>query len=385
MIQALNIPLSLYVHIPWCVRKCPYCDFNSHTHDQDLPQQNYVAALLADLKQDLQLTQGRKIQSIFIGGGTPSLFSAASIGQLLEGIKTLSDCDEDMEVTMEANPGTLEYDKFSEYRAAGVNRVSIGVQSFDDLALQQLGRIHNSGNAQKAIEAVIAAGFDNWNLDLMHGLPGQSVALAMQDLKTAISYDPPHVSWYQLTIEPNTAFYSAPPVLPEDDKLADIQDAGEAMLVAAGFEHYEVSAWGKKRCRHNMNYWRFGDYLGIGAGAHSKISLQDGSIQRSWKKRQPDSYLDALEDHKFAAGQRSLTQEDRIFEFFLNTLRLYDRLPKALFTERTGLDWAVIEETVSTLEHQKLLSTGPSDFATTELGQRFLNDVLQRFMAESNN
>lgn len=383
MLNPANIPLSLYVHIPWCVRKCPYCDFNSHTSAKELPEHAYVDALLADLQQSLPLAANRSLCSIFIGGGTPSLFSADAIARLLEGIEQYLPFEQGIEISMEANPGTLEYGKFSTYRAVGVNRVSVGIQSFDDDALQQLGRIHNGNNARHAIEAIIDAGYDRWNLDLMHGLPGQSVAAARQDLEIALQYSPPHLSWYQLTIEPNTAFYSAPPLLPVEDTLADIQDAGESLLLDNDFDHYEVSAWGKYRCSHNLNYWQFGDYLGIGAGAHGKLSNKDGTIQRFWKKKQPDAYLKALNSGAFIGGQRSLNDDEKVFEFFLNSLRLNIPQAKTLLNERTGLAWAFVESRIESLQDQGLLQTNAEQFATSSLGQRFLNDVLQQFMPES--
>lgn len=389
MIQANNIPLSLYIHIPWCVRKCPYCDFNSHTFSQDLPEQAYIDALLNDLRLDAPLAGQRQLHSIFIGGGTPSLFSGEAIGRLLKGINTIIPLSKGAEVTLEANPGTLESGKFDQYRANGVNRLSIGVQSFDDAALQSLGRIHNSDNAHKAIEATIAAGFERWNLDLMHGLPNQSLASAKADLETALRYKPPHLSWYQLTIEANTAFYSRPPTLPNDDLLADIQDCGEAILAQSGFTQYEVSAYaGNHQCRHNLNYWHFGDYLGIGAGAHGKITQADGSIQRVWKTRQPDSYLKigslpsigAQLENPFVAGKRFVVGQELIFEFFLNSLRLHKPIPLSFFETRTGLSWTGVEQKINKLVDRGLLVQQQQSITTSPLGKRYLNDVLQDFM-----
>ncbi|MCV6606305.1 MAG: radical SAM family heme chaperone HemW, partial [Porticoccaceae bacterium] len=287
-------PLSLYIHIPWCVRKCPYCDFNSHTAGGELPEADYVAALLADLKNDLSYVQGRRIHSIFFGGGTPSLFSPRAIQQILDGVAREIGFDSNIEITLEANPGTFEQQKFADFRAAGVNRLSIGIQSFDDLHLQQLGRIHSAREAHSVASMARAAGFDNFNLDLMHGLPGQSLDDALNDLRRAIAIEPNHLSWYQLTIEPNTAFYRQPPKLPEDSVLEAVFDHGQQLLADSGFEQYEVSAYARdgQASSHNLNYWQFGDYLGIGAGAHGKVTLaQKQQVIRSRKTRAPKDYL----------------------------------------------------------------------------------------------
>ena len=286
-------PLALYVHIPWCVKKCPYCDFNSHAAGPNLPEQDYVAALLADLEQELPAVHNRPLSSIFIGGGTPSLFSASAIGQLLEGVAQRISFAPEIEITLEANPGTFEQDKFTAYRALGINRLSIGIQSFQDDKLKALGRIHGAEEALRAAEMARKAGFDNYNLDLMHGLPGQSLSDALFDLQTAMAQQPTHLSWYQLTIEPNTHYYSAPPQLPEDELLWDIQETGQALLADAGFMQYEVSAYAQpgRQARHNLNYWQFGDFIGIGAGAHGKLSTPNGLIYRNWKTRLPKDYL----------------------------------------------------------------------------------------------
>ena len=285
-------PLALYVHIPWCVRKCPYCDFNSHAAGPNLPEDEYVAALLADLDQDLAQAQGRELTSIFFGGGTPSLFSASALGRILEGVERRIGFAGDIEITLEANPGTFEQAKFSAYRRLGINRLSIGVQSFQSAQLKALGRIHDGDEAIRAADMARAAGFDNFNLDLMHGLPGQDVAAALDDLRTAIAQAPTHLSWYQLTMEPNTVFWNQPPELPEDDTLWDIQEAGQALLAEHGFVQYETSAYARdnQRARHNLNYWTFGDFLGIGAGAHAKLSSADGQVRRSWKTTSSTTY-----------------------------------------------------------------------------------------------
>ncbi|MGL4563662.1 MAG: radical SAM family heme chaperone HemW, partial [Halioglobus sp.] len=308
-------PLALYIHLPWCERKCPYCDFNSH-EARVIPQEAYVDALLRDLEGDLGLARNRPVATLFIGGGTPSLFSPGVISRLLAGIGSLLQLSPGLEATMEANPGSAEAGKFAGFRAAGINRLSLGIQSFDDACLQALGRVHNSDQARAAIEYARAAGFASFNIDLMHGLPGQSAEAAETDLRTALAFAPPHLSWYQLTIEPNTVFHKRPPQLPSEDALADIQQAGEALLAAAGYGQYEVSAYSRPglRCRHNLNYWSFGDYLGIGAGAHGKITDADGRIQRYHKTRQPADYLAACSG-TFTSGSRELERADIVGEF----------------------------------------------------------------------
>lgn len=377
------LPLSLYIHLPWCERKCPYCDFNSHEL-RDLPEADYVDALLRDLEGDLALAQGRTIETLFIGGGTPSLFSAREIARLLTGVGSLLNLSPELEATMEANPGSSEAGKFEDFRAAGINRLSLGIQSFDDSCLQALGRVHNSDQAQAAIEHARAAGFDNLNIDLMHGLPGQSVTAAEADLRTALAFQPSHLSWYQLTIEPNTLFHKHPPLLPIEDELADIQQLGEAVLAAAGFSQYEVSAYSAPtfRCRHNLNYWSFGDYLGIGAGAHGKVSYSDGRIERYAKTRQPGTYL-AARGGGFTASGQTLSPEDARGEFMLNALRLNDGFTREQFTVRTGLDASILEPTLQRFERERLLGVEGEQIKTTELGRRFLDTVVAGFFADS--
>ncbi len=374
-------PLSLYLHIPWCVRKCPYCDFNSHKAGNSLPELDYVTAVKQDLQQSLKWVQGRRLESIFIGGGTPSLFSAHAIAELLDEAEHRIGFVDEIEITMEANPGTFEQDKFTGFRAAGVNRLSIGIQSFSDLHLQQLGRIHGGDDARNAVATARRAGFENINLDLMHGLPQQTPIDAAQDLQIALELSPEHLSWYQLTIEPNTEFYSRPPKLPVDDQLADIQDAGEALLTSAGFTHYEVSAYAQasKWARHNLNYWQYGDYLGLGAGAHGKITLpQEGRIIRPQKTRLPDHYLD--NQRVFTAAEREIESKDMALEFMMNALRLVEGVTSGLFEQRSGLEWRDIDAVVHQLQQRKLLLNDTQRLATTRLGQRYLNEVLSAFM-----
>ena len=375
-------PLSLYIHLPWCERKCPYCDFNSH-EVRDLPETNYVDALLRDLEGDLALAQGRTIETLFIGGGTPSLFSAHEIARLLEGVGSLLNLSPELEATMEANPGSAEAGKFEGFRAAGINRLSLGIQSFDDQCLHALGRVHNSDQAKAAIEHARAAGFDNLNIDLMHGLPGQSITAAVSDLRTALAYKPSHLSWYQLTIEPNTRFHKHPPLLPIEDELADIQQRGEAVLASAGFSQYEVSAYsyGKLRCRHNLNYWSFGDYLGIGAGAHGKVSYSDGRIERYAKTRQPEAYLTA-QANGFTASRHLLSRGDTSGEFMLNALRLNEGFNRKQFTARTGLDTSEIEDTLQRFRREGLLDIDGAQIKTSELGRRFLDTVVAGFFPD---
>lgn len=373
-------PLAAYVHIPWCVRKCPYCDFNSHAAGPELPETDYVDAVLADLEQDLVHVHGRPLTSIFFGGGTPSLFSAAALGRLLEGIERRVPFAPDIEITLEANPGTFEQAKFSAYRQLGINRLSIGVQSFQGDKLKALGRIHDGSEAIRAADMARNAGFDNFNLDLMHGLPDQSLDDALYDLRTAIAQGPTHLSWYQLTMEPNTVFWSQPPQLPEDDLLWDIQEAGQALLAEAGYAQYEVSAYARagRQARHNLNYWTFGDFLGIGAGAHAKLSSPEGRIQRTWKTRLPKDYLDPAK--AFQAGARELDADELPFEFLMNALRLTDGVPAGLYPQRTGLPLADLAASRREAEAQGLLQADPARLAATPKGQLFLNDLLQRFL-----
>ncbi|GAA4498552.1 radical SAM family heme chaperone HemW [Pseudaeromonas paramecii] len=374
-------PLSLYVHIPWCVQKCPYCDFNSHALRQGLPETEYVAALLRDLEADLPLVQGRALASIFIGGGTPSLFSPASVAQLLAGIRQRIPFAPDIEITLEANPGTVEAGRFPGYVAAGVNRISIGVQSFAPEQLQRLGRIHGPDEAIAAAHQAAQAGLRSFNLDLMHGLPQQDVAAALADLRQAIALAPPHLSWYQLTIEPNTAFGSKPPVLPEDELLWEIQEQGHALLLAAGYRQYEISAYAKPgfECRHNLNYWRFGDYLGIGCGAHGKISLPEQDvICRTVKVKHPKGYL---EPGRAALDQRwEVSHDERPFEYFMNRFRLFEPVPKAEFAARTALAADSVTTRLADGLRLALLNETPSHWQVTELGHRYLNRLLAGLM-----
>lgn len=378
-------PLSLYVHIPWCVRKCPYCDFNSHTAGSELPEAEYVGALLADLALDTAAAQGRPLQSIFFGGGTPSLFSPQAIERILSGAEDKIGFADDIEITLEANPGTTEQERFKGYRLAGINRLSLGVQSFKEEHLRALGRIHDRTQALTAVEQARRAGFDNINLDLMHGLPSQNIDDACADLRAALALEPTHLSWYQLTIEANTEFFKRPPVLPEDDTLAAIQEAGTDLLAAAGFAQYEVSAYARpgRRALHNVNYWEFGDYIGIGAGAHGKLTAVDGSIYRTQKTRLPRDYFAAADNWRAGAGERTASaigQDELAFEFMLNALRLIDGVPAALFCERTGLPLSTIETAILRLQGQGLLVNDPSLLAATPLGMRFLNSVIAEFL-----
>jgi oxygen-independent coproporphyrinogen-3 oxidase len=379
---AAQLPLALYVHIPWCVRKCPYCDFNSHEAGGALPEDEYVDALLADLSHDLPQLQRRAIGSIFIGGGTPSLFSPAAYARLFAGLQRHLAFAPDIEITLEANPGTVEQQKFRDYRALGINRLSIGVQSFSGAQLAALGRIHGRDEALRAADAARTAGFDNFNLDLMHGLPGQRVEDALADLAQAIALAPAHLSWYQLTIEPNTIFFARPPALPGDDMLADIEDAGFAQLAAAGYARYEISAFARdeKQCRHNRNYWEFGDYLGIGAGAHGKLTAGDGSVWRTQRTRLPRDFLRGAADGS-ARTACGVPAAELSFEFMLNALRLVDGVPAALFPARTGLALDTVTAALARLRARGLLVDDAARLACTPTGLRFLNDVLGEFSA----
>ncbi len=371
-------PLALYVHIPWCVRKCPYCDFNSHQRPEALPERRYVARLLEDFTLQRGRVGQRAIASVFIGGGTPSLFSAHAVGALLDGLRGV---DSDAEITLEANPGASDAERFSGYRAAGVNRLSIGVQSFDDAMLRRIGRIHDATQAIDAFRAARAAGFDNINLDLMHGLPEQSGDEAMLDLRTAIDLAPEHLSWYELTLEPNTPFHHRPPSLPDGDSVADIQEAGGGRLEQAGYRRYEISAHAAgagNRCRHNLNYWRFGDYLAIGAGAHGKLSEADGRIWRHAMRRGPRDYL-AATGEEAVSSRRELRRHDLIVEFMLNALRLVDGVPATLFTETTGLAFDLLARPLAEARALGLLSPVADRLQATPLGLSFLNDLLSLF------
>ena len=366
------------------MRKCPYCDFNSHQAGDHIPEQAYVRKLIADLRADQHWGQGRKLHSIFFGGGTPSLFSGAAIGDILNAAEQIIGFEQDIEITLEANPGTFEQQKFTDFISAGVNRLSIGIQSFDNSHLQHLGRIHDGGQALAAIATAKSAGFDNVNIDLMHGLPQQSLQQAKTDIELAIDHGAQHISWYQLTIEPNTEFYSKPPSLPNDDRLADIQQAGMELLEANGFKQYEVSAYARngQTSRHNINYWQFGDYLGIGAGAHGKITLpqtqkEQQHIIRSTKTRQPDNYLSR--EMQTLAQQKPIPSEELAMEFMMNGLRLREGVPANYFSERTGLSVSDIEQQVQKLQSQGLLEVDSQQFRATPLGYQFLNSLLQGF------
>ena len=374
------IPLALYVHFPWCERKCPYCDFNSHEQFKPAEQSDYIDALLNDLKQQLGSLYQRPLHSIFLGGGTPSLFSGDSIERLLGTIDKRWGIGRDIEVTMEANPGSAEADRFRSYRNAGVNRLSLGIQSFANRHLKALGRIHDRDQAIRAIEAA-RLNFDRINLDIMHGLSGQTTAEALDDLAMAVDRAEGHISWYQLTIERNTAFWSKPPSLPGDDRLADIQDAGEAYLRQSGFDQYEVSAWARpgQQSRHNLNYWTFGDYLGIGAGAHGKITRPGGEVIRKQRSRLPKDYMAAIADNK-PPLQQVIPGDQLPVEFMLNALRLRGGVNEQLYRARTGLDATDIAGIRSELVSEGLLSDAPDRLAVTPLGFRFLNDVVARFM-----
>ncbi len=375
-----NIPLSLYIHIPWCVRKCPYCDFNSHTLKNDLPEEDYIAALIRDLDENLHYCQGRSIKSIFFGGGTPSLFSGKSIATILNGVTKRLTLEPLCEVTLEANPGTTEQQRFKDYLSAGVNRLSIGIQSLQDSQLKILGRIHDKATAARAVKTAQDAGFDNINVDIMFGLPEQATQDALQDLKEAIGFNTKHLSWYQLTLEPNTAFYHQRPSLPPDEEIWEMQLAGQQLLKESGFEQYEVSAYSKPNhpCQHNLNYWQFGDYLGIGAGAHSKITLPNFEIIRHWQVKNPRDYLDTKKN--LTQQEISVSEQDRVFEFMLNALRLNSGFHLNLFKERTGLDRHVLDTLVAKAQSKKLIEISNSFLKPTELGKRFLNDLVEFFL-----
>ena len=376
----LNPPLSLYIHIPWCVQKCPYCDFNSHGQKQQkLPETEYLSHLLDDLAEDAKLIGQREIQSIFIGGGTPSLFSPETISRLLKGVKQRVNLSPTAEITLEANPGTVESERFIGFQQGGVNRISIGVQSFQQEKLQKLGRIHDGQQALNAAGYAKGASLRSFNVDLMHGLPEQSLADAMFDLEQAIAQDPPHLSWYQLTIEPNTQFHSKPPTLPEEDVLWDIQERGHQVLTKAGYQQYEISAYSKagQQCQHNLNYWRFGDYLGIGCGAHGKITQADqGRILRTVKVKHPKGYMDL--SRPYMDQQNTVEPSELPFEFFMNRFRLLEPCPKQDYRDFTGLALtpALSLKLQSALE-KGLLSETNSHWHVTELGQRYLNSLLE--------
>lgn len=376
-------PLSLYVHIPWCLRKCPYCDFNSHERRGDVPEDAYVDALVADVEAAYPNVYGRRIHTVFIGGGTPSLFSPAAIDRLLTAVRTRLPVEPDAEVTMEANPGTFEAERFRGYRDAGVNRLSVGVQSFDDSRLQAIGRVHGADEARRALATALEL-FPTVNADLMYALPGQSPEGALADVREAISIGAPHVSAYHLTLEPDTHFHRFPPELPAEDVAADMQEAIEEVLAAAGFESYETSAFARPghRARHNLNYWTFGDYLGIGAGAHGKISFRD-RIVREVRERKPETYMRAAAEGNAVWESREVADAEIPFEFMLNALRLIEGFPLTLFAERTGLPLNVVEPTLAQAEAAGLVQRDHARIAPSARGRRFLNDLLEKFLAPS--
>lgn len=382
LLNPANIPLSLYIHMPWCVRKCPYCDFNSHAVPDgqlslDLEQQ-YLVALVADFETQIEMAQGRSIHSVFIGGGTPSLISAQGYQWLFDQLKARLDFEADCEITLEANPGTVEHDPFADYLAVGINRLSLGVQSFDPDHLQRLGRIHSANNALDAIQQARQAGFERVNVDLMHGLPQQSEEQALTDLRLAVEQGATHISWYQLTIEPNTVFFRTQPVLPQDEVLEHIQEQGEAYLKANGYVNYEVSAWRKEQpSAHNLNYWQFGDYLAIGAGAHGKVTRPDG-IYRFQKTRLPKDYLAKVPAEH--VQMKRIEAEELPFEFMMNALRLNQGVAADTYTQRTGLELDDLSVTLSQLREKKLLIADANQIACTEQGHIFLNSVLEKFL-----
>ncbi len=376
-------PLTLYVHIPWCLKKCPYCDFNSHEARGEVPEARYVEAVIADLEASVPRVWGRRVHAIFFGGGTPSLFSAGSIERLLVAARTLLVVEPDAEVTLEANPGTFEQEKFRDFRAAGVNRLSVGIQSFDDASLAAIGRVHDAGEARRAA-AMAMETFANVNLDLMYALPGQDPEGAAADLRTALAFAPAHLSAYHLTLEPNTLFHRHPPPLPGDDEAASMQEEIEGALGAAGYEHYETSAFAKpgKGSRHNLNYWRFGDYLGVGAGAHSKLSFA-GGITREARYRQPKAYQERALAGDAVEERRELDAADAAFEFMMNALRLTEGFPVPLLAERTGLALASLEAPLARAEALGLLERDAFTVRPSPRGRRFLNDLLGLFLPEA--
>ena len=378
-----NPPLSLYIHIPWCLRKCPYCDFNSHGRPAALPEADYVTALLSDLDRELERVAERTIETVFIGGGTPSLFEPAAIDRLLRGIDARATLAGTAEITLEANPGTFEMDKFKGFRAAGINRLSIGIQSFDDRMLHALGRVHDGGEALRAVDVARAAGFDNLNLDLMFSLPDQDVDAALADVTTAIDLGPEHISWYQLTLEPGTAFFKQPPVLPDDDTAWQIQQQCQEALAFSGYRQYEVSAYARdgRQCRHNLNYWTFGDYLGIGAGAHGKITDGAGDrLLRTSKVRSPDVYLGLRVGMEPVTLEHEIGHDERPLEFLMNALRVRDGFSESDFPRRTGLPLSALEPSLSGCLGDGLLERDGGAIRCSERGWLFLTDVLGRFV-----
>jgi oxygen-independent coproporphyrinogen-3 oxidase len=382
--QAVNFqalpPLSLYIHIPWCVRKCPYCDFNSHEARGAYPEREYVAALTRDLELALPLIWGRKVYTVFFGGGTPSLLSGESIEQIMRSVRMLLPLDINAEVTLEANPGTVEADRFADYRDAGVNRLSLGIQSFNDTHLQALGRIHTADEARRAIE-IAQQHFNNINLDLMYALPMQALDEALQDVRSALSFSPQHLSCYHLMLEPNTLFHRNPPSLPDDDASSDMQQQIEELLATHSYQHYETSAFAQQKCRakHNLNYWQFGDYLGIGAGAHSKLSFS-GRVIRQARHKQPQAYLDAVAKGAPLQSEHEVAPDEMAFEFMMNALRLNEGFDSTLFEERTSLSLLSIQRELAEAEKRGLLFRDHQRIAPTPMGQRFLNDLLGMFL-----
>ena len=376
-------PLALYVHVPWCLKKCPYCDFNSHEKRGDISEETYIDALLADLETALPSVWGRKVRSVFIGGGTPSLFAPGSIDRLLSGVRARVPIEPDAEITLEANPGTFEREKFDGYHAAGINRLSIGVQSFDPRHLAALGRVHGAEEARRAVDAAMMI-FDTVNVDLMYALPGQTLDDARRDLETALEFSPPHLSFYHLTIEPNTLFHRHPPALPDDDAAAEMEEMICAALARAGYFHYETSACAKpaRECRHNINYWRFGDYLGIGAGAHSKLSFAD-AIVRQLRWKHPQQYMARVSKGEPLQEEVEVTRADVGFEFMLNALRLAEGVPTSLFAERTGFSLSLVSREIDIATRKGLLEPDPAVIRPTPLGRRFLNDLQQIFLPDS--
>ncbi|WP_455223426.1 radical SAM family heme chaperone HemW [Kaarinaea lacus] len=378
-------PLSLYIHTPWCVRKCPYCDFNSHAIKDELPEKQYLQALLNDLEQALPMIWGRRVQSVFIGGGTPSVLSPDFYDQLFSALRALVMISANAEITMEANPGTTDYEKFKGFREAGINRLSIGVQSFDDQQLEALGRIHNANEVLKAVDAARQAGFTNINLDLMFGLPEQTVQQALSDIEQALQLQPEHLSYYQLTIEPNTLFHAQPPSLPEDDNIWEIQHEAQQRMADQGYMQYEISAYAQpsRQCWHNRNYWEFGDYLGIGAGAHSKLTdVNQQKITRLIKEKHPREYLNKTAQAGVIISEQVLSRKDLAIEFMMNALRLSAGFPAAMFSERTGLPITTVEKPLRRAEHLDLIEWTLDTIRPTGKGQLFLNDLLALFLTD---
>lgn len=371
---------ALYIHIPWCIRKCPYCDFNSHKSPDTLPERAYINALLADFRQDLTYFPPRTIESIFIGGGTPSLLSAEAYAQLLTELQQLVTFSRDIEITLEANPGTVEQQRFHDYRHLGINRLSLGIQSFNPEQLKKLGRIHDDKQAHHAIETARRAGFDNLNIDIMHSLPNQTIAEGLDDLTQALYYQPEHLSWYQLTLEPNTVFYKQRPTLPSEEENDELEQAGFKHLQTEGYERYEISAFSKpgKTSRHNLNYWLYGDYYGIGAGAHGKITLDDGTIYRTHKQRQPNDYLN--KEKPFLAGNELILPKELPFEFMLNATRLECPIPYSLFTERTHLPFSHLQTKLNEAQAKGLIHQSETTWQVTDLGRRYTNNLQELFL-----